>query len=380
MTAEVELQALGSQELGDSPEPTASRPAVLSVSTAKRLILDYGMIWAAVITVVVCQVLFSGFLSLANIRVMLNEGAPLGIIAVGQTLVILVGGFDLSVGAVLAMTSVVYATWAQHNTLFLAGFVAMLFGLVFGLVNAALVTRFKINAFIATLATGSAIGGFSYIYSKSLPITVNKPAFATLGTANWGGVPIDAWLMLGAFVVFQLLLRYLKYGRSIYAVGGNREAARLMGLRVSALTGSCFVVSALLAGFGGLIMASHLSLGEANFSGNFALDSIAIVVIGGTTLSGGEGSIWRTAVGFVIIESITDLLNAKAVNSEWSDVVVGAILVGAVGMDYLTRRLRDSSGRRNVRGAGSKPLTSGSRDVGEQSVAPVVSREVGKGR
>lgn len=308
----------------------------------KKLLIDYGMIWAAVITIIVAQVLFSGFLSLSNIRVMLNEGAPLAIIAVGQTLVILVGGFDLSVGSVLAMSAVVYATWAQHNTLVVAGLIAMVAGLICGSINALLVTRFKINAFIATLATGSAIGGFSYIYSKSLPITVAKPSFATLGNSNWLGLPIDAWIMIAAFVVFQFLLRFLKYGRSLYAVGGNREAARLMGLRVGAITASTFVISALLAGFGGVIMASHLSLGEANFSGNLALDSIAIVVIGGTSLSGGEGALWRTAIGFIIIESITDLLNAKAVNSQWADVVVGAVLVAAVGMDYLTRRLRES--------------------------------------
>lgn len=311
-------------------------------STSKRLLYEYGMIWAAVVTIVVAQIMFSGFLSVSNIRVMLNEGAPLAIIAVGQTLVILVGGFDLSVGSVLAISAVVYATWAQHNTLIVAGIVAMVVGLICGLINAVLVSRFRINAFIATLATGSAIGGFSYIYSKSLPITVSKSSFATLGNSNWLGLPIDAWIMIAAFVLFQLLLRYSKYGRSLYAVGGNREAARLMGLRVGAITASTFVVSALLAGFGGLIMASHLSLGEANFSGNLALDSIAIVVIGGTSLSGGEGAVWRTAIGFIIIESITDLLNAKAVNAQWGDVVVGAVLVAAVGMDYMTRKLREA--------------------------------------
>lgn len=330
-----------SKEVPKDQGPTRPPAAKLS---AKQLFLDYGMLWAAAITIVVAQVLFSGFLSLANVRVMLDEGAPLGIIAVGQTMVILVGGFDLSVGSVLAITAVVYATWAPHHTLILAALVAMAFGLGSGVLNAALVTRFKINAFIATLASGSAIGGFSYIYSKSLPITVSKPSFATLGTANWAGLPIDAWIMFGTFVLFQLVLRYTKYGRSIYAVGGNREAARLMGLRVNLLVASAFIISGVLAGVGGLIMASRLSLGEANFSGNFALDSIAIVVIGGTSLSGGEGAIWRTAVGFVIIESITDLLNAKAVNSEWASVVVGAVLVGAVGLDYVSRRLREMSG------------------------------------
>jgi ribose transport system permease protein len=309
-----------------------------------RFMLDYGMLWIGVLAIMVAQTIWGSFLSWENVRVMLNENAPLGIVAIGQTIVILLGGFDLSVGSALALSAVVYATWAQHNPLMVAAAVALICGFGVGAVNAVLVTRFRINAFIATLASGSAIGGLSYIYSHSLPIIVNKPAFATLGTSNWVGIPVDAWVLIGFFVVGQLVLSYTKYGRAAYATGGNREAARLAGLRVDFILASAFVVSGGLAGFGGLIMASHLSLAQANFSGSFALDSIAIVVIGGTSLSGGEGSVWRTAVGFIIITTITDVLNAKAVNAEWGDVVVGAVLVAAVGLDHVSRRLRERAG------------------------------------
>jgi ribose transport system permease protein len=309
-----------------------------------RFMLDYGMLWIGLLAIVVAQAIWGTFLSWENIRVMLNENAPLGIVAIGQTIVILLGGFDLSVGSVLALSAVVYATWAQHNPLMVAAAVALICGFGLGAVNAVLVTRFRINAFIATLASGSAIGGLSYIYSNSLPIMVNKPAFVTLGQSNWVGIPLCAWVLIGFFVVGQLVLSYTKYGRAAYATGGNREAARLAGLRVDLILASAFVVSGGLAGFGGLIMASHLSLAQANFSGSFALDSIAIVVIGGTSLSGGEGSVWRTAVGFIIIITITDVLNAKAVNAEWGDVVVGTVLVAAVGLDHVSRRLRERAG------------------------------------
>jgi ribose transport system permease protein len=247
---------------------------------------------------------------------------------------------------VLALSAVVYAQSAQHHALVVAAVIALLCGLAAGALNALLVTKAHINGFIVTLATGSAIGGFSYITSHSLPVQVNKTSFATLGNGDWLGLPIDGWALIAVLAIAQIMLSYTKYGRSIYATGGNREAARLAGLRVDLILGSAFVVAGGLAAFGGLILASHLSLGQANFSGSYALDSIAIVVIGGTALTGGEGSVWRTAIGFVIITAITDVLNAKAVNAQWGDVVVGAVLAGAAGLDYLAKRARERSGVR----------------------------------
>jgi ribose transport system permease protein len=342
---------------GESAAGVRERPV-------SRFIFEYGMVWIGVLVVIVAELIYPDFLSWSNIRVMLNQGAPLGMVAVGQTLVILVGGFDLSVASVLALSAVVYSQSAQHHALLIAAIIALACGLAAGALNAVLVTRANINAFIATLATGSAIGGFSYITSHSLPVQVNRASFATLGNGSWLGLPIDGWLLIAALVIAQVVLSRTKYGRSIYATGGNREAARLAGLRVDVIRGSAFVAAGGLAAFGGLILASHLSLGQANFAGSFALDSIAIVVIGGTALTGGEGSVWRTAIGFVIITTITDVLNAKAVNAQWGDVIVGAVLAGAAGLDYMAKRARERSGVRSQGDGGTaipdpEPLSDG---------------------
>ena len=224
-----------------------------------------------------------------------------------MTFVMIGGGFDLSVGAIFALGAVVFASLADPIGLWAAGAVVLLVAAACGVINGFIVTKLKVNPFVATLGTGSAFGGLAYIYSRSAPVTPNNIDYQVLGTERWLGWPISIWIMIVAFVVGEFVLAKTVYGQSIYAIGGNTEAAKLSGLRVDLLRGSTYVLSAVCSGLGGMILSSRLAVGQADMGSTIALDAIAIVVIGGTSLLGGEGAIWRTAIGLLIIAILTNI-------------------------------------------------------------------------
>jgi ribose transport system permease protein len=270
----------------------------------------------------------------------LSQNAPVGIVAVGMTIVMIGGGFDLSVGAIFALGAVVFASKADALGLWGAAAVVIAVSLVCGAVNGFIVTKLRVNPFVATLGTGSAIGGMAYIYSNSAPQTPENFDFQTLGTGSWAGLPISVWLLGLALLVGGFVLARTVYGRSIYAIGGNTEAARLSGIAVDMLRGSTYVISGLCSGVSGMILASRLGVGQADMGGNIALDSIAVTVIGGTSLLGGEGAMWRTAIGLLIIATLTNVFDSLAVSTNYQLVTKGVIVVGAVALDVFARSRR----------------------------------------
>jgi ribose transport system permease protein len=181
-------------------------------------------------------------------------------------------------------------------------------------------------------------GGIAFLYSDSQPFIVTDPAFTALGRASWLGLPIAVWVLAGVLTAGGLVLSRTVYGRSLYVVGGNDEAARLAGLRVGALRASTYVIVAACAALAGMIIASRLSVGQADIGRTVALDAIAVVVIGGTSLFGGEGAMWRTAVGLLILAVLTNLFDSLAVDTNVQSIVKGAIVVAAVSLDALARR------------------------------------------
>jgi ribose transport system permease protein len=300
------------------------------------VLLRYGMVWMLVVILIAAQVAYPGFREWTNIENLFSQAAPIGIVAVGMTFVMIAGGFDLSVGGTFGFAAVFFAnrfdSWGPWG----AGAATLLIGAVFGAVNGLVVTRLKVNPFVATLGTGSVFGGFAYLFSHSAPQTPIDPSFGRIGLGTWG-IPISIWILVAALVIGGFVLHKGVYGRTLYAVGGNAEAARLAGLRVSMARGSTYVWTGAFAALGGLILASRLSTGEANMGSSVPLDAIAIVVIGGTSLLGGEGAMWRTAVGLTIIGTLTNVFNALAIDSNWQAVVKGAVVVGAVALDLFAR-------------------------------------------
>ena len=168
--------------------------------------------------------------------------------------------------------------------------------------NGFIVTKLKVNPFVATLGTGSAFGGIAYIYSKSAPITPDNPAFQTVGTGSLLGLPYSIGLLAAIFAVGGFVLAKSSYGQAMYAIGGNNEAARLSGLPTDLLRASTYVLTGICASVGGIIIASRLGVGQADMGNTVPLDTIAVVVIGGTSLLGGEGAMWRTLIGLLVLE------------------------------------------------------------------------------
>jgi ribose transport system permease protein len=305
------------------------------------IIAQFGMVWAFFILVIVGSIVYPRLISLTNVTNILSQNAPVGIVAVGMTFVMIGGGFDLSVGATFALATCIFAKLADTAGLWPAALAALGAGAVCGAANGFIVTQLKVNPFVATLGTGSAFGGVAYIYSKSAPITPDNLAFQTVGAGSLAGVPYSIALLAAIFAVGGFVLAKSSYGQSIYAIGGNNEAARLSGLPTNLLRASTYVLAGVCASIGGIIIASRLGVGQADMGNTVPLDTIAVVVIGGTSLLGGEGAMWRTLMGLLVLATLTNIFDSLAISSNYQLVAKGLIIIGSVALDIFARSLRD---------------------------------------
>jgi ribose transport system permease protein len=310
------------------------RPAVI----AREALFRYGIYLILAALVLTGSVAQSGFLTRANFQNILSQNAPLGVIAVGMTFVLIAGGFDLSVGAMVSLAAVLFASVAQHHSIALAAAVGLGAGLVGGGVNGLAVTRLHVNPFVATLGAASIFEGLTLIYSNGQAYYVTRHSFTWLGLGTLGSLPVAIWLLLVIFVVGALVLARTRYGRMVYAVGGNEDASRLSGIRVGLIRTSTYVLTGGLAALAGLILASRTSDGQASMAPSITLDALAVVVIGGTSLLGGEGTLVRTFVGLMILAVLTNVFFGSAVNPNWQLIIKGIIIIGAVALDYYSRR------------------------------------------
>jgi ribose transport system permease protein len=294
----------------------------------------YGMVIVLVLLVAASQAIYPQFLDPMNVRNILSQNAPVGIVAVGMTLVMITQGFDLSVGSAYAGGATLFAGLTVAGwPLLPAAATTIAVGLLAGSCNGLIVTKLKVNPFVATLGTMSAFAGLALIYSKSQPIIVPDEAFTVLGRGYYFGLPISIWILLAFLIGGEVVLSKTVYGRQLYAIGGNDEAARLAGLRTELLRASTYVVCSGCAVIAGMIIASRLALGQADIGATMALDSIAVVVIGGTSLLGGEGSIWQTAIGLLIVSALKNILDSLAVDTNYQLLIKGIIVIVAVAID-----------------------------------------------
>lgn len=331
MSTSVEPSAVAS---GPAPDKTSHRK-----TSPGALLVKYSMLVVLVLLVVVATFLYDGFLAPANIRDILVQNAAVGIIAVGMTFVIISGGFDLSVGATYALGSTVFAgVTISTGSVALAGAAALAAGLLCGLANGLLVAKLHINPFVATLGSASVISGLAYIYSNSAPFIVSQPGFQALSKSHTLGIPTPIFILILTMVVGGIVLAKTTIGRNVQAVGGNTEAGWLSGLRVPSITASVYVLTGALAAIAGMIDASRLAVGQADVGANIALDAIAIVVVGGTSLRGGEGAMWRSAVGLLILATLTNVFYSLNVSQHWQLIAKGLIVIAAVALDSAARR------------------------------------------
>jgi ribose transport system permease protein len=270
-------------------------------------------------------------------------------LSIGMTMVIIAGGIDLSVGSVMALSAAVAASALTRGvvvgrleSVFLftplgAVLVGILVGAMLGAVNGLVITRLKLPPFVATLGMLSIARGLTRLWTGGFPITNLGPEFGYLGVGRPLG-PMPAWIAATLAFVFALVMRLTPFGRHLYAVGGNERAAALSGLNVRRIKTTVYMLGGALAGVAGLLNAARLNAAEPNAGISYELDSIAAVVIGGTSLSGGRGTILGTVLGCLIIGVLNNGLVLLGVSSDWRDVVKGAVIIAAVAVDRAGRK------------------------------------------
>lgn len=299
---------------------------------------DYGVVVSFVVLFVVLSIASPAFLSTRNLFNILDQSAPVGIIACAATLVIIAGGFDLSAGAIFALAGVVAAKLAVAADPILGMLFALVVALVFGILNGILVSGFQINPFVATLATGMMIRGLAVVITGGFLVTVANPVYSVIGRESFLEVKYSVWIFAAVIALLWFVLARTTFGRHIYAVGGNPEAARLSGVRVGVVRTATFAISGLAAGLAGLIASSRVSTGQADAGSLIELTAIAAVVIGGTSIAGGEGAIWRTVIGVLLLALIGNGFNMLSVEPFYQDIVKGAIIVVSVAIDAWSKR------------------------------------------
>lgn len=280
------------------------------------------------------------FFQTNNLRNILLQVGVVGMIAIGQTFVIVAGGIDLSVGSMIGVTGVVAGLVALHPELgaILPILAAVATGCVFGSVNGAVTSFFNIPSFITTLASLSMLRGLALIITDTQNLYGFNDAFKYVGAGSIAGLPIIVWLFILLLIAAYIFQQHAPFARHVYAVGGDRRAAALFGISIRRVEVALFALSGAIAGLAGAVLAARVASAEPNAGMGFELTSIAAVIIGGTSLSGGEGGVQRTFVGVLILGVINNGLNLLAVPSYYQQVVAGIVIVLAVILDQWAKR------------------------------------------
>ncbi|WP_129595830.1 ribose ABC transporter permease [Anaerophilus nitritogenes] len=304
----------------------------------KKVLMKFKSIIGLVVFSFIVSLLSPRFLTLPNILNVLRQTSINSIIAAGMTFVILTGGIDLSVGSILAFSGAVSAYLISSGVnVLLAVVMALVIGALAGCFSGIIISKGKVQPFIATLVTMTVLRGATLVFSDGKPITLagdkTSEVFSNIGGGYFLKIPIPVYLMVLVFIVSYYVLTQTRMGRYIYALGGNEEASKLSGLKVSNIKLSVYAISGFLAALAGIITTSRISSADPNAGIGYELDAIAAVVLGGTSLAGGAGSILGTIIGALIIGILNNALNLLNVSSYYQMIAKGAVILIAVLSD-----------------------------------------------
>ncbi|WP_104398717.1 ribose ABC transporter permease [Vibrio penaeicida] len=305
---------------------------------SKEWLIDQKSLIALLLLIVVVSFLNPNFFTVDNILNILRQTSVNAIIAVGMTLVILTAGIDLSVGSVLALCGAFAASLiAIEVPVLIAVPTALFAGAALGAISGIIIAKGKVQAFIATLVTMTLLRGVTMVYTDGRPIsagfTDTADAFAWFGTGYALGIPVPVWLMVGVFAAVWYLLNHTRFGRYVYALGGNESATRLSGINVDRVKIGVYAICGLLAALAGIIVTSRLSSAQPTAGMGYELDAIAAVVLGGTSLMGGKGRIMGTLIGALIIGFLNNALNLLDVSSYYQMIAKAVVILLAVLVD-----------------------------------------------
>lgn len=289
----------------------------------------------------VLSIASSAFLSVGNMKELLEANASIGIVACAGTLVIVAGGVDLSVGAIYAVAGVISAKVASSAGVDAGLAAGVAAGLGLGLMNGLVVTAGGVNPFIATLAGATIFGGLAQVLAGGNLITPSATGFTTLGRGSFLGVEYSVWIFAAAAAILGLLLARGRLGRQIKAVGANPSAARLSGISNGTTTMATYVISGLSAGIAGVVDVSQAGQAQASIGGfSFVLSVIAAIAVGGTYLGGGRGSMLKTVIGVLFLGGVGNGLTLIGVNPVYEQFVIGLLIVAALGLERATAHRR----------------------------------------
>ncbi len=341
-------QVAPDQVAAASVPASASGPALPGLLSGRRItaehVRDYGIVVFALALFCYFWAASPVFLTSNNLLNLVSQNATTGIAAVAVTLTIIAGNFDLSLGAIFVLSEVLGAWVAIHWGVWWFFPVALISGAAMGLVNGLLVTKLRINAFLATLATALSFGGIAVgVTGGGLLLTPTNGAnvFTFIGQNKVGAIQYPVIIFAVVAIVLQLVLSYTVFGRHLYGVGDNRNAAVLSGLKVDRTIITTFVITGAACGLSGLIDASTTGSGSSGTNGtagSLALLAIAGVALGGSSIFGGVGSVWRTVLGVLILGIITNGFDLLAVQPYWQDIVRGILIIIAVGISFIVDR------------------------------------------
>ena len=312
----------------------------------KKLINQINIYRSVLILLVICvfaTILSPSFLSVTNLFNVFKQITVAGIVGCGMTFVILTGGIDLSVGSILGLSGVLASgVLASTGNTAAAVAVSLVVGVACGAVNGFFVSVCGIPPFISTLGMMTLLRGVILVYTKGSPIPIKSDASKFFGKGSIAGIPVPVIILIIVFLLAHYILTQTSYGRSVYAVGGNREAARLSGIRVKTSEFLVYTLNGLMCGMAGLILTARLGSAQSTSGTGIEMDAIAAVILGGTSLSGGVGFVLPTVVGAMIMGIIDNILTLMNVNPHATNIVKGAVILIAVLVD---KKVKDLSAK-----------------------------------
>jgi len=298
----------------------------------RSILNKYGILVVLAVMIIIMSFLSPRFLSFSNLLNISRQISVVAIIGVGMTFVILSAGIDLSVGSIVALTGIIISYFVQElgAPVYLSVIIGLLASLGVGLLNGILIAKIKIPFFIVTLATMVIGRGLCFIITGGFPISELGEQFQQVGRGYFGPIPIPVVIMLAVYALAYLVLQHTSFGRYVYAIGGNEEASRFVGLAVDKIKIAIYGVCGLASGIGALILTSRMNSGDPNMGTGMELDAIAAAVIGGTSITGGKGWIWGTLIGAYIMGILNNGLNMLDVSAYYQMAVKGLVILLAV--------------------------------------------------
>ncbi len=314
------------------------RSKIFSVIGGDKLVL----LAAIVVVFVLFTALNKNFMSWTNIVNILIAASLVGMVAIGHTYLIIAMQNDLSPGSLAALSGVTVALLLKAGVpIPVAILLTLAVGALVGVFNAWMVNTIHIEAFIATLVSQMIVRGAAYIICDGKPVSISDQSFNKIGSARVIGIPVAVWIMLICIVVFGFILAKTKFGRSVYAIGGNIQAARLAGLNPERIILICFVMIGVLTSIGGIIFSARMNAGQPAANVNLEFDAITAVILGGVSFAGGVGDMAGTFIGIILIQAFNTGLTMVNVSSFWQYVARGALLLFALTSDYIRKKRRD---------------------------------------